>query len=204
MAMYPRPAKRTLDPDAREAADEVFSNPDLLRVMCLGNLAPSNFAVLRRVCRSFKVLLDNDDAILSSVLRYQGGMTKTDLRSLMCYERDTMDRLPCLKTQKYHLYNEPAFKMMEHKGFAQELAARRRGPVGRKLRSLEAMWRVSNGTRYFQGIPDRSRMEEQKARKFGARKSEATATPTVQRRSPVAIHSSPYVVTFPQRALRVF
>ena len=31
--------------------------------MCLGNLAPSNFAVLRRVCRSFKVLLDNDDAI---------------------------------------------------------------------------------------------------------------------------------------------
>ena len=126
--------KRRLDDGAGPTAASVLENSDLLRLICLNNLSPSNFCALRRVSRVFRDLLDGDDGILGAVLHYQGQMLKTELRSFMCLPREVLNSLPCTKHPSYVLYGDDAFKLLGGKGCAARLAERRRGDVGRRLR----------------------------------------------------------------------
>lgn len=149
-----------------DAADEVLGNADLLKVILLGRIGPTQFCLLRRVSKAFRDLLDTDDEMLKGALTWMGGVTKTDLRSFMCLDRQTLEALPCEKRSMYTLYKEPAIKLLTKAGCAAALAARRAGPEGKKLRAQEAVWRAGSRDRPL-GARARMLTEEAKHQKFG-------------------------------------
>ena len=162
-----RPYRDTAMKRARsEAADAVLSNADLLKVILLGRIGPTQFCLLRRVSKAFRDLLDADDELLKGALVFQGGMTKTDLRSFMCLDRNSLEALPCERRNTYYLYREPAIRLLTKPGCAAALAARRGGAEGVKLRRQEAMWRAGARDRPM-SVKARLMTEAAKAAKFG-------------------------------------
>lgn len=155
---------------SRMSAMDVFGNQDLLKLIFLGNVSPSMHAALRRVCKGFRDLLDSDDEVLASALRYCGGLVKTELRSFLCLDAPMLARLPFRRGLTFYLYEEPAITMLTPKGCAAELAERRRGPVGQRLRQLEARWRGERGDRILP-LALKVQNEEYKAVRFGPSKS---------------------------------
>ena len=149
-----------------EAADAVLGNSDLLKLILLNRIGPTQFSLLRRVSKAFRDLLDSDDELLRGTLTWQGGMTKTDLRSFMCLDRNSLEALPCERKTTYFLYREPAIKLLTKPGCAAALAARRAGPAGKKLRAQEAAWRSGARDRPL-GAKARMMTEAAKSMKFG-------------------------------------
>lgn len=161
--------KKPLSDGAKDAMDAVFHNADLLKLILLGNISPSNFCLLRRTCKSIKALLDTDDEILRAVPLYCGNLLKNEMRSFFSLERTALESLPCTKVKNFVLYNKAAFDRVTGKGCAKELAKRRSSVAGQRLRALEEQWRLRGGQQ-LPSVATRSQSEEVKARKFGVRK----------------------------------
>lgn len=197
-------AKPTAGVDAAMAA--VLENSDLLRVIFTNNISPSNFALLRRVCKTFQELLDHDDTILRATLLYSGNLLKTEMRSFLCLGRAELDALPSSKQKSYILYGRDAIDLVCRKGCAEALAKRRASEAGRQLRRLEAMWRLQSGQR-LPSLAARSELEEVKARKYGARRTlgkvNTEKLPSLQRPSPPSPNCAMYLfpIAYRTRAL---
>ena len=103
------------------AIEAVLSNEDLLAHILGGNIGPTTFVAISRVCKSWHAVARTNEAVLRLVALYQGGLTKTVFCGLFAVAPRDAVLLPHSVHRRrhggsYHLFGKAAIDAALAKG----------------------------------------------------------------------------------------
>ena len=92
------------------ATTEVFSNPDLVRLICANQIGPTTFAAVSRINRTTHGVCRTSLPLLRSVAYFTGALTTTQFRGLFALQSYEAVRLPHEDRGRYRLYSGAAIE----------------------------------------------------------------------------------------------
>lgn len=92
------------------AATAVFSNPDLVNLVCLNHIGPATFSAVSRINRTTRDLCRTSKPLLRSVAYFTGALTTTQFRGLFALQSHEAARLPHQDKGRYRLYSGAAIE----------------------------------------------------------------------------------------------